>query len=141
MLNLYSPLSLSAVLQIAKKNVKAAPEKQMQLQGFMIGVPHVCMKCLHGCAGLCPLATALRRMAADCRAALMMRHPAGNPWTDADIDNRGVVDFMWNHAVISDKAAGECMTSLEPQSRANSKLSTATLDVVLLDLRSQRWQC
>eukprot|EP00891_Asterochloris_glomerata_P006219 jgi/Astpho2/6219/e_gw1.00088.45.1_t len=29
----------------------------------------------------------------------------GNPWTDADIDNRGVVDFMWNHAVISDKAA------------------------------------
>ena len=48
----------------------------------------------------------------------MVKHAAGNPWTDADIDNRGVVDFMWNHAVISDKAAGECIAKvLKPRAR------------------------
>ena len=60
-------------------------------------------------------------------SCLMVQHAAGNPWTDADIDNRGVVDFMWNHAVISDKAAGGCKSSLEAWSKANIKLSLATL--------------
>lgn len=41
MLNLSSPLSQSAVPQIAKNNVKAASGQQMQLQGFMIGVPEL----------------------------------------------------------------------------------------------------
>ena len=41
MLNLYVPLSQSAAPQIAKNNVKAASEEQMQLQGFMIGAANV----------------------------------------------------------------------------------------------------
>ena len=57
-------------------------------------------------------------MATNSRAAYMVKHAAGNPWTDADIDNRGVVDFMWNHAVISDKAAGDCVTSPGAWSKA-----------------------
>ncbi len=57
----------------------------------------------------------------------MVKPAAGNPWTDADIDNRGVVDFMWNHAVISDKAAGECFTILEAWSKASIYTFLATL--------------
>ena len=28
----------------------------------------------------------------------------GNPWTDAGIDNTGVVEYWWSHAIISDSA-------------------------------------
>ena len=37
----HSPLSQLAVPQIAKNNVKVAPDEQLQLQGFMIGVPQI----------------------------------------------------------------------------------------------------
>ena len=69
----------------------------------------------------------------------MVKHAAGNPWTDADIDNRGVVDFMWNHAVISDKAAGLCKTSLGSLEQAHIfKFFLATLSRCPLCYRAQQ---
>ena len=99
----------------------------------------VCLQCLSDDAGLVFLP--LRGMAANSRAAVMVKPAAGNPWTDADILNRGVVDFMWNHAVISDKAAGECFTILEAWSKASIYTFLATLlcRCCATELSSQRW--